>query len=234
MVEIKKSKKVILYFFLFSIIFINKSLADIYLTNCKTVEKKNETKSVSMVFSLNRNSVVINKVNNNKVKYKIQITQIHDKKNLIFDAKNNSYTLNFKPGFSYLKKNESFDVNNSSEINLVSKSLNGININCTKPKMIKKEQGKDLKEVKIDQKKIQEIMEKLKNNQGVQNQDLNKIMEQLNNSNSPTKIDASQLTELLKSKSFIGQLTSGNTVDKIKSEDFLKMIKSEFEKLINK
>ena len=102
--------------------------------NVKLLKKKNEVKSLSFVFSFERNNIVINKINKDNTKYKIKISKILDQNNFLFIAEDNYFKLEYKPGFSYLKK-----VNENSNINLVSKKLTGINLNCTKPKLIKAE-----------------------------------------------------------------------------------------------
>ena len=79
MEEIKKKKK--FFFIINNNVFLITS-ANIYLSNCKTVERKNDIKSLSFVFSFERENIVINKINNNKVKYKIKISKINNKKTL--------------------------------------------------------------------------------------------------------------------------------------------------------
>ena len=74
MAEISLIKKIYLYLIIF--IFISlKANANVYSANCTTVENKNEIKNISLVFSFNRESVVFTKVNNTKIKYKIQINK---------------------------------------------------------------------------------------------------------------------------------------------------------------
>ena len=57
-------------------------------------------KSFSMVFSFYRKSIVINKYNGQKTKYKINISQVIDTDDFIFDAKDEFYTLIFNPASS--------------------------------------------------------------------------------------------------------------------------------------
>ena len=234
MVEIRK---ILLLTFSFSFIS-SFSLADIYQTSCKTIGNKNSIRSLSIVFSYNRNSVVINKVNGKKSKYKINISNINDKDKFIFNASDEFYTVIFNPKSSYIIKNNSNT--SSAKINLINKDLDEIQINCTNPKIIKKEEKTvpnetiDTKEVKLDEKKLQDILKKLKNNENIQNQDLNEIMKNIDLSKNDTKINPEQLQELLKSKSMMGKLTSKDTLNKLKSEEFLLMIKDEIKKLIKK
>ena len=236
MVEIKKISILI-----FLISLINPSAyADIYQTNCKTVNSKNLVKDLSMVFSFNRNSVVLNKVNNQKIKYKIKISKINDKGKFIFNSKDEFYTIIFNPSSSYIIKNENNLNNKTPKINLINKNLDEIQINCSYPKIIKKEEklnlnnSTDFKEVNLDEKKLQEIMSKIKNNENIQNQDLNELMKNIDFSKNDEKINPEQLQNLLKSKSIMGKLSSKDTLNKLKSEEFLLMIKNEIQKLIKK
>ena len=226
-------KKFFLWFtFLF---FINDlALANIYLTNCKTVERKNDTKSLSLVFSFDRKNIVINKINNDKVKYKIQITKIINLKSFEFIAQDGFFKLEFKPGFSYLKKK-----NPNPKFNLVSNKLTGININCSNPKLIKTEViaskfSEDENLNNIDEKQIKKILEKLKSGKEIDASNLNELMNTLQQNNTKTNIELGQLQGLLQSKSFMGQLTKGDLLEKLSSEEFLKMIVEEFQKLIKK
>ena len=226
-----KSILVLLIFFCFNQ---NMSIADIYQSSCITVEKKNLIQSASLVFSFNRGSVVINKLNEKKTKIKINISKVLDQNQLIFDAQNEFYVLNFKPNFSYLKKTEKV-INNEIKPNniLINDKLNGINLRCTNPKLVKKEDKINVTKNTLNDKNVENILAKLKNNEGIQNEELTKIMQQLNSSGTGTEIKPGQLLELLKSKSLIGRFTSKDTLNKIKSEEFLKVIKDEFNKLVN-
>ena len=236
MTKIKLIKK-IFFLQLFLICFNQLALADIYQSKCKTLEKGNTMKSFSMYFSFNKKSIVISKINDQKIKYKINITQINDANKFIFNAKDEFYTFIFNPISSYIIKNSSNISNNPKKI-LMNKDLDEIQIKCSHPIKIKeknkKENQKKLEndQVKLDEKNIQNILEKLKKNESIQNQDLNKILQNLNASD--TKINPDQLQELFKSKSMLGKLTSKDTLQKIQSEEFLKMIKDEFQKLINR
>ena len=235
MVEIKKLIT-ISFFFIFLPFKI--SLANIYQITCKTNENNNSVKSFSIVYSFNRGSIVINKLNNKKTKYKIDISQIHNKDGMIFDAKNLFYTLSFSPEFSYIRKND-FKSNGNPEHKLINDDLNEITAKCSKEKIVKKEQENVStslvnNQIKIDEKNIENILNQLKQNESIQNQDLNKLIQNLNTSNNKTKINPEQLKGLLQSQSIIGKLTSKDTLNKLKSEEFLKMIKDEFQKMINK
>ena len=234
MVGIKK----LIIFLLFLVVQSKTSLANIYQVTCKTNENVNLVKSFSVVYSFNRGSIVINKLNNKKIRYKIDISQIHNKDGMIFDAKNLFYTLSFSPKFSYIRKNN-FQTNNSPEHKLINDNLNEITAKCSKEKIVKKEKENidpNLKkmQVQIDEKSIENILKNLKQNENIQNQDLNKLIQNLNTNNTNTKINPEQLKELLSSQSIIGKLTSKDTLDKLKSEEFLTMIKDEFQKMINK
>ena len=44
----------LIYLVILSLFFLNAASANIYQTNCKTVERKNEIKSLSLVFSFER------------------------------------------------------------------------------------------------------------------------------------------------------------------------------------
>ena len=235
MVEIKKILLISLLFIFFTA---KISLANIYQVTCKINENDNAIKSFSVVYSFNRGSIVINKLNNQKTRYKIDISQVHNQNGMIFDAKDLFYTLNFSPEFSYIRKND-FKTNDTPKYKLINDELNEITAKCSKEKIVKKEKEKintslEKKQVKIDEKNIENILNKLKQNGDIQNQDLNKLMQNLNTSNNNTKINPEQLKELLQSKSIIGKLTSKDTLNKLKSEEFLTMIKDEFQKMINK
>ena len=235
MVEIKRSIKITIL--ILSITFFPKqgTLANIYQSNCTTVKKDNSMKSFSMVFSFYRKSIVINKYNGQKTKYKINISQVIDTDEFIFDAKDEFYTLIFNPASSYVIKNQSNSNNSLPKKILIDEGLDELKINCTIPKIIKKESDpNNPAEAKLDEKNIQNILEKLKANGDVENNDLNKIMQNLNASNKDAKINPEQLQQLLKSQSMIGKLTSKDTLQKLKSEEFLTMIKEEFQKMFNK
>ena len=119
MVEINKSLKIT--FLLLSILFIPKQItfADIFQSKCKTVKDGNSMKSFSMVFSFFRNSIVINKYNDQKIKYKINISNVNDVDQFIFEAKDEFYTLIFNPVSSYVIKNQSNSSNNIQKIVLI-------------------------------------------------------------------------------------------------------------------
>ena len=235
MVEIKRSIKLIILILSITIFPKQITLADIYQSNCITVKKDNSMKSFSMVFSFYRKSIVINKYNGQKTKYKINISQVIDADEFIFDAKDEFYTLIFNPASSYVIKNQSNSNNSLPKKILIDEGLDELKINCTIPKIIKKESDpNNPAEAKLDEKNIQNILEKLKANGDVENNDLNKIMQNLNASNKDTKINPEQLQQLLKSQSMIGKLTSKDTLQKLKSEEFLTMIKEEFQKMFNK
>ena len=231
MAEIKKIKYFFILLFFITVSFCNLASANIYQTKCKTVEKKNEVKSLSFVFSFERNNIVINKINKDNTKYKIKISKILDQNNFLFIAEDNYFKLEYKPGFSYLKK-----VNENSNINLVSKKLTGININCTKPKLIKAEdlaaelpKNEDFKEV--NEKQIKKVLEQLQSGKQLDTSNLNELMRTLQKNNSQTDIDIGQLQGLLQSQNFISQFSKGNLFDKLSSEEFLKMIIEEFKKI---
>lgn len=235
MVEIKRLIKITIL--ILSITFFSKqiALADIYQSKCKTIKDGNSMKSFSMVFSFFRKSIVINRYNDQKTKYKINISNINDPDQFIFEAKDEFYTLIFNPASSYVIKNQSSSNNNFPKKVLIDDGLDELKINCSTPKIIKKENDPNSPtEAKLDEKNIQNILEKLKSNGDIENNDLNKIMKNLNTSNKNTKINPEQLQQLLKSQSMIGKLTSKDTLQKLKSEEFLKMIKEEFQKMINK
>ena len=235
MVEINKSLKIT--FLLLSILFIPKQItfADIFQSKCKTVKDGNSMKSFSMVFSFFRKSIVINKYNDQKTKYKINISNVNDADQFIFEAKDEFYTLIFNPVSSYVIKNQSSSNNSFPKKILIDDGLDEIKINCSTPKIIKKENDpNNPTEAKLDEKNIQNILEKLKTDGNVENNDLNKIMKNLNTSNKDVKINPEQLQQLLKSQSMIGKLTSKDTLQKLKSEEFLTMIKEEFQKMLNK
>ena len=235
MVEIKRSIKIIILILSITIFPKQITLADIYQSNCKTVKKDNSMKSFSMVFSFYRKSIVINKYNGQKTKYKINISQVNDADEFIFDAKDEFYTLIFNPMSSYVIKNQSNSNNSFPKKVLIDDGLDEVKIDCTTPKIIKKENDPNSPtEAKLDEKNIQNILEKLKANGDVENNDLNKIMQNLNASNKDTKINPEQLQQLLKSQNMIGKLTSKDTLQKLKSEEFLTMIKEEFQKMFNK
>ena len=225
-------KRIILI--IFSVFFASKVNADIFATNCIVVEKKNLINKLSLVFSFNRQSIVFNNLNEKKIKYKINIDNILDKENLVFDASDEYYSLNFKSNLLYIKKNETKNAI-EPKFKLINENLNSINIKCRRPKIIKKENLKiDNQANNNNQIDIKSILEQLKNNKDIDSKDLTKIIEKLNSDNASSKIDTSQLIDLLKSRSMIGQLTSKKTLDKLKSEDFIQIIKSEFDKLVNK
>jgi hypothetical protein len=231
MVEINL-KKII---FLFSISFLinNFASANIYQTDCKTVERKNEIKSLSFVFSFERKNIVINKINNDKAKYKINISNITDKNNFLFDAEDNFFKLEYKPGFSYLEK-----LNPNKDFNLVSENLNGINMKCSKPKLIKSEAisaqiPKDENVNEINEEQVKKVLEQLKSGKQIDQSNLSELMSTLQKNNSQTNIDLNQLQGLLKSQSFMSQLSNGNLMEKLSSEEFLRMIIEEFKKLTN-
>ena len=233
-----ETKKVIIVILLFLLMPAKIALANIYQITCKTNENNNSVKSFSMVYSFNRGSIVINKLNNKKIRYKIEITKIHNKEGMIFDAKNLFYTLNFSPKFSYIRKND-FKTDGNPEHKLINDDLKEITAKCSKEKIVKKEQENVSaslvnNQIKIDEKNIENILNQLKKNENIKNQDLNKLIQNLNTSNNKTKINPEQLKGLLQSQSIIGKLTSKDTLNKLKSEEFLKMIKDEFQKMINK
>ena len=224
MAEISLIKKIYLYLIIF--IFISlKANANVYSANCTTVENKNEIKKISLVFSFNRESVVFTKVNNTKIKYKIQINEVIDKNNFTFNASDNFYSINFKPNYSFIKKNNSSD---KPKVTLISNNLSSINIKCSTPKLIKEES--DIKKVQnnAEELDVSNIMKKLQNNSEIGEIDLNKLMSSFNNSDGSNKMDMGQLKDLLKSRNIISQLTSEKTLDKIKSKEFLEMLKNEF------
>ena len=230
MEEIKKINNFFLII-IFSFLFNNFASANIYQTNCKTVEKKNNIKSLSFVFSFERKSIVINKINDNKIKYKINISKVIDKNNFIFNAEDKHFRLEHKPGFSYIKKN-----NSNPKFNLVNNELSGININCSTPKLIKSEvvaaelpKNENITEINEDQ--IKEVLKKLQSGKGVDKGNLNELMSSLQKNNNQSNIDLGQLQGLLQSQSFLGQLAKGDLLDKLSSEEFLKMIVDEFNKL---
>ena len=229
MVEINLKK--IFFLFLISFLINNYASANIYQTNCKTVERKNEIKSLSFVFSFERKNIVINKINNEKAKYKIKISNITDKNNFLFEAEDEFFKLEFKPGFSYLKKN-----NTNPQFNLVSNELTGININCSSPKLIKSEavaselpKNDDVNGISEDQ--IKKVLEQLQSGKEIDTSNLNELMNTLEKNNAQSNIDLGQLQGLLQSQSFMGQLTKGNLLNQLTSEEFLKMIIDEFKKL---
>ena len=223
------SKKII---FLFSILFLinNCASANIYQTSCKTVERKNNIKSLSFVFSFERKNIVINKINNEKAKYKIEITNVVDRNNFLFDAEDDFFKLEFKPGFSYLKKN-----NTNPQFDLISNELTGININCSAPKLIKTEViaaelPENEKTNRINEDQIKEVLKQLQSGKEIDTSNLNELMSTLEKNNNQSNIDLGQLQGLLQSQSFMGQLTKGNLFEKLTSEEFLKMITEEFKK----
>ena len=221
------------FFLFFTFLFLIQDLAfaNIYKTNCKTVEKKNSVKSLSVVFSFERKSIVINQINNKKIKYKINISKITDRNNFIFDAEDEFFKLEFKPGFSYLKKN-----NLNPKFNLVSNDLTGININCSAPKLIKTEViaaelPKDEKMNGVNEEQIKKILKQLQSGKEIDKSNLNELMSTLQKNNAQSNVNLGQLQGLLQSQSFMGQLTKGNLLEKLTSEEFLKMITEEFKKL---
>ena len=224
MEEISFFKKIYLYLIIF--IFISlKANANVYSANCTTVENKNEVKNISLVFSFNRESVVFTKVNNSKIKYKIEINKIVDKNNFIFNASDDFYSINFKPNFSFIKK---INTSDKPKVTLISNNLNSINIKCNKPKLIKEENNIEKVQKKTEEIDVANIMNLLQNNSEIGEIDLNKIMSSLNDGNGSSKMDMSQLKDLLKSRNIISQLTSEKTLNKIKSKEFLEMLKNEF------
>ena len=223
--------KKFLIFFTFIFLIQDLAFANIYKTNCKTVEKKNSVKSLSVVFSFERKSIVINQINNKKIKYKINISKITDRNNFIFDAEDEFFKLEFKPGFSYLKKN-----NSNPKFNLVSNDLTGININCSAPKLIKTEViaaelPKDEKMNGVNEEQIKKILKQLQSGKEIDKSNLNELMSTLQKNNAQSNVNLGQLQGLLQSQSFMGQLTKGNLLEKLTSEEFLKMITEEFKKL---
>ena len=221
------------FFLFFTFLFLIQDLAfaNIYKTNCKTVEKKNSVKSLSVVFSFERKSIVINQINNKKIKYKINISKITDRNNFLFDAEDEFFKLEFKPGFSYLKKN-----NSNPKFNLVSNDLTGININCSAPKLIKTEViaaelPKDEKMNGVNEEQIKKILKQLQSGKEIDKSNLNELMSTLQKNNAQSNVNLGQLQGLLQSQSFMGQLTKGNLLEKLTSEEFLKMITEEFKKL---
>ena len=233
MVGIKKKLNLIILI-IFNLIISNHVSANIYHTNCKTVERKNEIKSLSLFFSFERETIVINKINNKKIKYKIGISNIKDEGNFVFNAEDNYFKLEYKPGFSYLEK-----ISPNKEFNLVSENLNGINIKCSPPKLFKAEnaslQISSEENIKnINEEQVKKVLEQLKSGKQIDNSNLNQLMSTLQKNNSQTNIDLNQLQGLLKSQSFMSQLSNGNLLEKLSSEEFLKMIIDEFKKLTNK
>ena len=225
------NSKKIFFFFTFLFLISDLAYANIYQTNCKTVERKNDTKSLSFVFSFERKNIVINKINNEKTKYKIKISNVIDRNNFLFDAEDEFFKLEFKPGFSYLKKN-----NTNPQFDLVSNELTGININCSTPKLIKTEViAAELPENEkmngINEEQIKEVLKQLQSGKKIDTSNLNELMSTLEKNNAQSNIDLGQLQGLLQSQSFMGQLTKGNLFDKLTSEEFLKMITEEFKKL---
>ena len=221
------------FFLFFTFLFLIQDLAfaNIYKTNCKTVEKKNSVKSLSVVFSFERKSIVINQINNKKIKYKINISKITDRNNFLFNAEDEFFKLEFKPGFSYLKKN-----NSNPKFNLVSNDLTGININCSDPKLIKTEViaaelPKDEKMNGVNEEQIKKILKQLQSGKEIDKSNLNELMSTLQKNNAQSNVNLGQLQGLLQSQSFMGQLTKGNLLEKLTSEEFLKMITEEFKKL---
>ena len=223
--------KKFLIFFTFIFLIQDLAFANIYKTNCKTVEKKNSVKSLSFVFSFERKSIVVNQINNKKIKYKINISKITDRNNFLFDAEDEFFKLEFKPGFSYLKKN-----NSNPKFNLVSNDLTGININCSAPKLIKTEViaaelPKDEKMNGVNEEQIKKILKQLQSGKEIDKSNLNELMSTLQKNNAQSNVNLGQLQGLLQSQSFMGQLTKGNLLEKLTSEEFLKMITEEFKKL---
>ena len=103
MEEIKKYKKKFLFLITSSLFFCNNLMANIYQTSCKTVESKNKVKSLSFVFSFDRKNIVINQINNKKVKYKIGISSVENLKKFQFIAQDEYFNLNYKKFFMNLK-----------------------------------------------------------------------------------------------------------------------------------
>ena len=223
----------LIYLVILSLFFLNAASANIYQTNCKTVERKNEIKSLSLVFSFERKSIVISKINNEKVKYKIGISNIKNENDFVFNAEDNFFKLEYKPGFSYLEK-----LNPNKDFNLVSENLNGINMKCSKPKLIKSEAisaqiPNDENVNDINEEQVKKVLEQLKSGKQIDQSNLSELMSTLQKNNSQTNIDLNQLQGLLKSQSFMSQLSNGNLMEKLSSEEFLKMIIEEFKKLTN-
>ena len=231
MEEINNFKKKFLFVVFIYLFFCNDLMANIYQTSCKTVESKNKVKSLSFVFSFDRKNIVINQVNNKKVKYKIAISSVENPKAFKFTAEDEYFNLNYKPGFSYLKKN-----NENKKFNLVSNELKGINLNCSSPKLIKTEAvAAELPEIdnsnEINEEQIKKILEQLQSGKELDLSNMNKLMGTLQKNNAQSNIDLGQLQGLLQSQSFMGQLAKGDLLNKLTSEEFLKMIIEEFKKL---
>ena len=231
MVEIKNYNKLITLLFLIFFSISNSALSNIYQTNCKTVERKNEVKSFSFVFSFERKNIVINRINKNNVKYKIKISNIIDQNNFTFNAEDNFFKLEYKPGYSYIKK-----INSNPNYNLISANLTGINVNCSAPKLIKTEVvaaelPKNENINGVDEEQIKKVLEQLQSGKGIDTSNLNELMGTLKKNNAQTDIDLGQLQGLLQSQSFMGQLATGGLLEKLSSEEFLKMIIEEFKKL---
>ena len=230
MVEIKKLIKIFFSSIFFLYLAINFSSANIYQTNCKTVERKNNVKSLSFVFSFKRGNIVINQINKKNAKYKIKISNILDEKKFLFNAEDKFFKLEFKPGYSYLKKNYT-----NTQFDLVSGELTGININCSYPKLIKSEAVsaelvENDKNNLSNNEQIKKILDQLQSGKEIDKSNLNQLMSSLQENNNQSDIDISQLQGLLQSQSFISQLTKGNLLNKLSSEEFLKMIIEEFKK----
>ena len=203
-----------------------KQLKNAGISNVHLVARnENEVKNISLVFSFNRKSVVFTKINNSKIKYKIQINEIINENDFTFNASDEFYSINFKPNFSFIKK---INTNDKPKVTLISNNLNSINIKCNKPKLIKEENNIEKVQKKTEEIDVANIMSLLQNNSEIGEIDLNKIMSSLNDGNGSSKMDMSQLKDLLKSRNIISQLTSEKTLNKIKSKEFLEMLKNEF------
>ena len=192
------NSKKIFFFFAFLFLISDLAYANIYHTNCKTVERKNEIKSLSLFFSFERETIVINKINNKKIKYKIEISNIKDENNFVFNAEDNYFKLEYKPGFSYLEK-----ISPNKEFNLVSENLNGINIKCSTPKLFKAEtaslQISSEENIKnINEEQVKKVLEQLKSGKQIDTSNLNQLMNTLQKNNSQTDIDLNKLQGLLK------------------------------------
>jgi len=226
---------------IFFIIIINSTAkADIYSTNCNIVEKQNKIKNITFVFSFNRENIVISRIDNKQVKYKLKIIEVHDKEKLIFDATDGFYTLNFKPGYSFIKKDVKITFENlKPELKLIDETLSSLNLKCSNPRIIKKEKNAEIQKIKkklpnkIDETGIQKIFEKLLKDNRISDNDSKALLKKLKSSGASTQIKPEQLMELLKSRSFIGRLATKENLEKFTSKDFLEEIKKEYKKLTN-
>ena len=121
---------------------------------------------------------MISKINNKKIKYKIGISNIKDEGNFVFNAEDNYFKLEYKPGFSYLEK-----ISPNKEFNLVSENLNGINLKCS-PKLFKAEntslQISSEENIKnINEEQVKKVLEQLKSGKQIDNSNLNQLMSTL-------------------------------------------------------